>query len=525
MIRLCVIFSKLYEFFRKNKAILFFVALLPSFMLFSATPQDDDGGFIPDDERVEDAAGTEGVFRQADGLVITIEEAVVNALENNRALRVERLNPLIRRTFEEQERALFDMALAAEAGAAVVKPENAASLGRRETFDASAAILQILPFGSTLRFGADVGRITRDAMEDRYSTRAGLSITQSLLRGRGTAVNLANLRQAQLDTDISKYELHGFAEALVAEVEIAYWRYVLAERRVAIVEQSLELAERQLEETRHRIRVGQIAETELAAAKAEAALRQEALINASASVESLLARLLRLVDPVGYSHGRSAVRPGTEPYVPEVSTDQLEEHVGFSLSMRPDINQAELLLSRDDIELVKTRNGLLPRMDLFVNLGKTGYADSFGGSVSDISGDGYDISAALKFEQPVFRRRARAGHERAVFSRQQREESLENLKDLARLDVELAFIEVGRTRKQVDATRITRTFQEEKLRAETAKFKVGKSTALLVAAAQRDLLASQVGEIEALVNHLIAKTVLFRTDGSLLLRRGINPNF
>ncbi len=98
---------------------------------------------------------------------------------------------------------------------------------------------------------------------------------------------------------------------------------------------------------------------------------------------------------------------------------------------------------------------------------------------------------------------------------------MENMKDLVRLDVELAFIEMLQARKQVDATKVTRSFQEEKLRAETAKFKVGKSTAILVAGAQRDLLSSQVAEAESLVKYLIARINLYKAEGSLLARRGI----
>ena len=53
----------------------------------------------------------------------------------------------------------------------------------------------------------------------------------------------------------------------------------------------------------------------------------------------------------------------------------------LALQMRPDLNQAKLLWQRGDLEVVKTRNGLLPKLDLFVTLGRTGFAESFGKSV------------------------------------------------------------------------------------------------------------------------------------------------
>ena len=50
------------------------------------------------------------------------------------------------------------------------------------------------------------------------TTRLGLTVSQALLQGRPVAANLANLHQRQLDTAMSEFELHGYAEALVAEV-------------------------------------------------------------------------------------------------------------------------------------------------------------------------------------------------------------------------------------------------------------------------------------------------------------------
>ena len=71
------------------------------------------------------------------------------------------------------------------------------------------------------------------------------------------------------------------------------------------------------------------------------------------------------------------------------------------------------------------------------------------------------------------------------------------------------------------ATAATRKLQQESLRAETEKFRVGKSTALLVARAQRDFVTSQLTEIEAAITYLKALTELYRLEGSLLERRGI----
>ncbi|MEZ6193181.1 MAG: hypothetical protein R3C45_18055 [Phycisphaerales bacterium] len=48
---------------------------------------------------------------------------------------------------------------------------------------------------------------------EQQDARLGLTVTQQLLRA-GPAVNLARVKQAELDTRASLYELRGFAEQL-----------------------------------------------------------------------------------------------------------------------------------------------------------------------------------------------------------------------------------------------------------------------------------------------------------------------
>jgi outer membrane protein TolC len=193
----------------------------------------------------------------------------------------------------------------------------------------------------------------------------------------------------------------------------------------------------------------------------------------------------------------------------------------MSMRMRPILNEARLRILSNDLELVKTKNGLLPLLDLFVNLGTSGYADSFGQSVSDIDGNNYDILAGVRFQYPIYNRDAKARQQRAMLSRDQAEKALANLSQLVEVDVRTAYIEVRRSKQQIAASSATRRLNEEKLRIETEKLRVGKSTSFLVAQAQRDLLISRIAEVQALANYIKALVNLYQQDGSLLERRGI----
>jgi outer membrane protein len=462
-------------------------------------------------------------------LKITITEAILLCLENNRSLVVQRLNPAIQQTAEEQERAVFDPAINAEVSADRVKGERLARSGsetegfKNTTVEGIISLEQYFPTGTTVALEAS-GTMDDSSLYDSrfYDSRLGITVTQALLRGFGTDVNLARLRQARLDTRMSEYELRGFTESLVAEVEGTYWDYALARRQIEIVEESLKVARQQLNETRELIDVGRLARAELPAVQAEVAAQEQALIEARANKESIRLRMLRLLNPAGPGIWQRELDLIHQPTLPEIKLEDVELHVAVAKRMRPILNEARLEILRGDLELVKTQNGLLPLMDLFITLGKSGYADSFGESVSNIKKDSYDALAGVQFYYPVFNRDAEALHRRAQLTRQQTQKSLENLSQLVEVDVRTAYIEVNRTKQQIAASSATRKFNEEKLRTETEKLRVGKSTSFLVAQAQRDLLASRIAEVQALANYLKALIDLYRQDGSLLERRRIS---
>jgi outer membrane protein TolC len=290
---------------------------------------------------------------------------------------------------------------------------------------------------------------------------------------------------------------------------------------VEIFEESLKVAIQQLNETKELISVGRLAKAELPAVQAEVASQEQGLINARSVKESIHLQLLRLLNPDGPDLWKRKVDLIYQQTLPEIKMDDVELHVKVSMLMHPILNEARLKVLNNELELVKTKNGLLPLMDLFINLGKSGYASSFGNSVSNMDGGNYDVLAGVRFHYPIYNRDAKSRQRRAILSRDQAEKALENLSQLVEVDVRTAYIEVKRSKKQIVASSATRMFNEEKLRIESEKLRVGKSTSFLVAQAQRDFLISRIAEVEALANYIKALVNLYQQDGSLLERRGI----
>jgi outer membrane protein len=474
---------------------------------------------------VPETPGEAPTIKHEGPITVTVQNAILMALEHNRALKVEKFNPAIRRTGEDEERAAFDPILTGGYSRDREKSEIPSRPNRENLtneIDAGLGVSEYLPTGTDVSLELSTGQSWSNLYtDDLHESRVGLSMTQALLRGAGMNYNLASLRQARLDTRSSQFELRGFAETLVAQVEETYWDYALTQRQIKIFLESLKLAEQQKSETEEMIKIGSLAESELTAAEAEIALRREGLINARSNLEKTRLQLLRLLNPPDTNLWQRDIVLLHEPRIPEVTLDDVESHVSVALRMRPDLNQARLQVQRGALEIVKTKNGLLPKMDFFINLGKSGYAGSFNSSVNDIDRDSYDTLVGVSLEFPLVNREARARHRKSLLSREQAEEAVENLAQLAQVDVRSAYIEVTRAKEQISATAATRALQEEKARIEAEKFRVGKSTTLLVAQAQRDLLSSRITEIETITNYLKALIELYRLEGSLLERRGI----
>jgi outer membrane protein TolC len=460
-------------------------------------------------------------------LELTPQNAVILALENNAELVIQRLKPDIVRTREVEALAPFDPLLSGRIGYERVSGEMLRGIGVQNNFITDtivnrAGIETFFPTGTTI--GADVTTRIADRALTRQlvGSRLGLTVTQALLRGFGPEVNLVAVRQAKLDTMASEYALRGFTLSLVADVERAYWQHVLCERQVEVLQESLAQAEGMVRVAEERVKSGTAPQGELAPGQAEAALRRQELIDAQSDRAKTLVRVCSLLDLPGADSWNREIRFTEKPAIREGQIDGVESHVQLALRMRPEINEAQLGLQKGDLEIVKTRNGLLPKMDVFLTLGKTGYAESYGNSWRNIGGDSHDVLAGLAAAYPAGNHEARARYQRAVLTRRVAEQAIKNLQHLVQEDVRTAYLEVLRAKEQVTAAAVTRKFNEDKLRFEMEKYQMARATPFQVARAQRDLMKSRMDEVEAAVDYQRALVELYRLDGSLLERRGIS---
>ena len=461
---------------------------------------------------------------------LTLQSALQMAIENNPAFQSDRLEPEINQAEVALQEAVFDPVLSGSltaedsSGANDAKNEISKEMANGNSIKTDFYLKKLFPAGSTLELGLGGSRErTGDDAENAYNDM-GLEATliQPLLRGRGSEVNLASLHIARLDFEISIHELRGSAETLITQVELAYWDYFLAKQSIEIYENSLELAQQGVEEVQERILVGEIAPTELVAAEAEAATRKEQLIVARNTLAKQRMNLIRLL---GVMNGGAAVwdrelclKDTPEPV--SCRLKKVEEFVKSALKNRADLNQARLQLEQNDLEVIRTRNGLLPKLDLFIMLGGSRYANSFS-DLDDKDGAIASYAVGINFETPLGNRRPQAEHKVTVLSKKQAQIALSNMESLIQVDIRSAYVDVESADERVKATSITRKLRDKTFNIEQEKFRVGKSTAFLVSQAKRDMVASQISEIEAIVEYRKSLSNLYRMAGLALNQWGI----
>ena len=448
-------------------------------------------------------------------LSLSLREAVLSALENNPSVAARRLAARGVETGQRLERGAFDPQLSA--GIRGSRDSGGGAAGSGE-----AGVSLNLPTGTLVSAGASAARTPGAAADS--SVGLDVTVTQSLLRGGPVqGAGLVGIRMARLDAFSSRHEFRGFAESLVFSVESAYWARYLAERQLEIYRESLRLALQHLDNTRRRIQVGVLPELDLAAAEVEAALRREALIGAEGRAETARLQLLQLASPRTGDFWDAPVELTDRPAEPEPRLDEVKAHVELGLRSRADLAQARLAREKGELEVVRTRNGLLPRLDFFIALGAAAYDQDFGSAAEKVFNRGPRLSGGLTFSFPLGNNAAAARAEKAAASRAQADEALRNLERLAELEIRTAYVAVERSRSQIAAVAETSRLQEEKLKAETEKYSVGRSTSYAVSLAGRDLLEARLGEAQAVVGYLTALLALYRAEGTLLQRRGIEP--
>ena len=483
---------------------------------------------------------------------LTLDDAVQRALERNLDIQVERMNPEAVDLSISSLRAAYHPLFSTTFGqrSQVTPPSSQLNGGQRvanDTTTYNTGVAQLLPWGGgqfQLAWNnnrTDTSNIFAN-YNPSYSSNLSGFFSQPLLRGRAIDLNRQQLRVTQINRDISEVQLRATITSTLATVRNAYWDFVFVRQAVTVAQQSLELAEKLIQDNQARVEAGAMAPIDVVEAEAEAAARRQALAQIEATAQTVELALKRLIvegtnDPLWHAKLVATDRPQFRP-----EPINIDAAVAAALSKRTDIEQAHRELESTDVTLKYLRNSSLPALDAVASYGLQGLGGTqfirqgsglgsiiigtipggFSDALAAIGNASFPTwNLAVTLSYPVFGNGNEAQYARAKVQRNQSLAQIKALELQVATEVTNAALTVESNLKRVDAATVSRSLSQRRLEAEQSKFEVGLSTNFFVVQAQRDLQDAQNIELRALLDYQKSLVDFERVQETSLQRVGV----
>ncbi|NQU11875.1 TolC family protein [bacterium] len=461
---------------------------------------------------------------------LTLTECIERALEQNLAVRVQRIEPQIADWAITGAQGAFDPDLTGrvnyEDASEPLNPERATALGlnsiESQQLRLSSGLEGKLPTGTGYALSVfdtrSEGTLAADAV---HVGAAALTLTQPLLKDFWLGPNTATIRVARQVRAVAGHQFAEQVMAVVSDVQVAYYELAFAIQDRQAAQEDLARARALLAENRRRLEVGVLSPLEVTQAEAGAANREEAVIIAAQTIRERSNDLKRLISRDVREWRGVTLVPAETPPLREVATD-FDRSLRTALAQRPDYLTAQAELDRRGILRRYNHNQLWPRVDLEGSYGYNGIGGSFG-RVSDsiASGDDPAWSIGVVVRIPLGNRVARAAYATARLEEERAVLQFQQLEQQIIVEVDNAVGQVQTARERVAATAVAVRLAEQSVEVESEKLRAGKSTSLLVLDAQAQLAAARSAQIRARADYYEALVELARIEGTTLQEHGI----
>jgi outer membrane protein TolC len=468
---------------------------------------------------------------RAQGVALTLDEAVKRAVEHNPDLAIVKLETEVEAAHIAESRTAYTPVLSTILGRSnSTTPPTNFLLGTQgiDTGDwfSSAGVRQRVPVGNgTWSLSWDAARTTSNSPLNSFdpSVASGLrfAFSQPLLKDRKIDEARVQYVIAKRNAASSDLQFRESVVQTVAAVKQAYWTLKALRANVTVQQRSLELAEQLEKENAVRVRVGQSPPIDLVQVQTEVAQRRENLIRARAAADDGEDRLRRLImDPADASFWQTQLDLVDEP-VGRTDLPDLDAVVAKAQSERYDIARARNDAGNAATNVEFHSNQRLPDVRLEASYAGTGLGGSqlvrtggfpgvvtgtvnsgFGSVLGQTFGTDYPTwSFGVTISYPIGRSFDEEARVRAEVERRQASQRIASLRLDVATSVRQAARQVRSTAEREDAARAGATLAEQRLDSEQRRYQVGLSTSFLVTQAQRDLLQAQVSLLQATLDY------------------------
>lgn len=470
----------------------------------------------------------------AEEVSMTLEECLARALDSSWRIREGSFAPPIAETRVTEAESAFDPLFTFRAsGGQRQEPATSFFSGAKEvneqTFDASVDLSERTRLGTIWSLGFQTNDLQTNSQYFNYrpqwSDTFTFSVTQPLLRGGWRAVNEAQTKLARADLRAANADFRAVLQDTLASAERAYWRLVFLRGDLALKRRSLETAKELLRVAQKRLDAGAGTRIEVVQAEAGVAEREKDVIAAESALSDGEDLLRSFVFPFPDTEGEE-IRIVPADDVASMggagASVDTSDRIRTAFASRPDVQAFTERLEAAGIRVVQAENDLLPRLDVFGQIGFLGIDDGFFQALQPLpTGDYPAWQVGITLEIPLGNRGARARHRRAVLEQSRALAGFESLKNQVVLEVRTAARAIETANRQIDATRKATAAAEAQFEAEQDRVAAQKATNYELLQVEDDLSRARTQELLALVGLRAAVVELERSTGTYLSWRGL----
>ena len=485
-------------------------------------------------------------------LRLTLEECIVRTMKNNLSVAIQELSPELAAASLSRAKEKYYPTLSfnfnqRETNAASYSWLESAESTQTKYNSVAGSISQSIPFGGSLNISLDSYKNDTtqsfQTINPRYGSTLRFDFTQPLLQNFGYNISRKEIIIARNSLEVSQAQLEKTLMDMVYSVEQAYWALAYAIDNLEVRRQSLKLAQELLEKNKRSVEIGTLAPIEVLSAQSEVATREADIIQAELAVKNAEDQLKTLMNMSQEEEKQyAAIIPVDQPRF-EQKAIPLEEALSIALANRPDLRSIQVELRTQQFNLSVAKNQLLPQLNLNASYWSPGISGdrilyenhnpltgvivgTIPGPRSDSIKDALDFkyknwSIGLSLSIPLSNVVSRATYAQAKINLEQTLLNLKRQEQQALLEIKTALRDVEANLKRVQAYRVARELQEQKLAAEEEKLKVGQSTNYTVLMFQRDLANARVTELKSIIDYNISLANLERALGLSLKNRNM----
>ncbi|HXK18247.1 MAG TPA: TolC family protein [Polyangiaceae bacterium] len=463
---------------------------------------------------------------------LTEQDVVATAVRSNPSLHVALLQAEQSRYNLSAEEALYTPLFDANAGythgrsPSLSGPTGVVVTGS-DVVDLGAGITKPFAYGTVLSATVAGQRSSRTTLEQArllgangpgYSLVGRLSAMQPLLRGAGSELGLASLRQAKLSLTANQLAARDAASSLLSQVVSAYWELWYSDEAVRINQASRELARVQQEQAKQQVASGALAPASALPYATQLAQLDEEVLAAQTDVRQRELGLAQLLgEPGGVGESLGAADSPEAPTADEPAESSAVNEALQNSYVRKQL-QTELAILKDQLRIAG--DPLRPRLDLDAYVQAQGLGNRSVPPAFEEFGrfDAVSAHVGLTFEMPITDTRRSAQIQAAQFAAHVAEKQLDSNELSIRSSVASAIAQRRAARQRLELSSQTEKVAHAQADAERARFLAGGSIAITVQQAEDAYRQAQLRVQRARVDLVLADLALAQVRGQLLTR-------